>query len=120
MRRLQWVISPSPSPWSFTQWSVSVESSDQGIWVRPRGHNVRPHFHPRPRAQLTSHVSSYAVCAVRLKNKGIDAYQPEVYGDSITIERRINVDSSGGYKIKNHAGKTIETKKMVLDAICTS
>lgn len=60
------------------------------------------------------------MCSVRLKNKGIDAYQPEVYGDSITVERRINIDSSGGYKIKNHVGKTIETKKMVLDAIRTS
>ncbi|GAA5994173.1 DNA repair protein SMC6 [Rhodotorula paludigena] len=57
-----------------------------------------------------------ARCSVTLANKGEEAFQRDVYGDSITIERTIN-KTGGGYKIKNHEGKTVETKKATLDAI---
>ncbi|BGP39124.1 Structural maintenance of chromosomes protein 6 [Rhodotorula kratochvilovae] len=57
-----------------------------------------------------------ARCSVRLANKGEEAFQHHIYGDSITVERTIN-KSGGAYKIKNHEGKVVETKKAVLDAI---
>ncbi|GAA5889489.1 hypothetical protein JCM8208_001041 [Rhodotorula glutinis] len=57
-----------------------------------------------------------ARCSVTLANKGEEAYQHHVYGDSITIERTLN-KTGGTYKIKNHEGKTVDNKKATLDAI---
>lgn len=48
---------------------------------------------------------SKAVVRVTLSNKGRNSYQPEVFGDFITIERTINATGSGGYKILNERGK---------------
>ena len=62
--------------------------------------------------------ASFATCTVRLRNKGEDAFLPHVYGDSITIERRIGGEgSSSGYKIYNHERKPVDTRKATLDAI---
>ncbi|GAA5854087.1 hypothetical protein JCM9279_004378 [Rhodotorula babjevae] len=60
-----------------------------------------------------------ARCAVTLANKGAEAYQHHVYGDSITIERTLN-KTGGTYKIKNHEGKTVDNKKATLDSILDS
>lgn len=60
-----------------------------------------------------------ARCTVTLANKGDDAFQPHNYGDTIQIERTLNKNGSGAYKIKNHEGKTVDTKKATLDAIRT-
>ncbi|TNY22116.1 RecF/RecN/SMC [Rhodotorula diobovata] len=57
-----------------------------------------------------------ARCTVTLANKGEEAFQHHVYGDSITVERTLN-KTGGGYKIKNHEGKVVDTKKATLDAI---
>jgi hypothetical protein len=71
-----------------------------------------------PRVQLTIFSSlRMARCSVTLANKGDDSFMPHVYGDSITIERTLNKTGSGGYKIKNHEGKTVDAKKATLDAI---
>ncbi|GAA5855652.1 hypothetical protein JCM8547_001632 [Rhodosporidiobolus lusitaniae] len=59
-------------------------------------------------------------CTVTLANRGEDAYMPHIYGKSITIEREIKKAGGGGYKIKNHEGKTVDTKKATLDAILDS
>ncbi|KAG2177018.1 hypothetical protein INT43_007672, partial [Umbelopsis isabellina] len=55
---------------------------------------------------------------VKIINKGIDAYKPDVYGEFIMVERRISKNGSSGYKIKTAAGKTISTKREELIAIC--
>lgn len=62
----------------------------------------------------------YAVCKVEIRNEGPEAYQPEVFGKTICVERRLNTDMGGSYKIKDHAGKTVDTKKLTLDRISTS
>ncbi|XP_020912192.1 structural maintenance of chromosomes protein 6 [Exaiptasia diaphana] len=54
---------------------------------------------------------SFAQIIIKLRNRGQDAYCPEVYGKSIIVERRISSDGGSGYKIKSHDGKTISTKK---------
>ncbi|KAI9027577.1 P-loop containing nucleoside triphosphate hydrolase protein [Phycomyces nitens] len=59
-----------------------------------------------------------AVVIVHLTNKGPDAYKPDVYGDTIQVERRISKDGLGTYKIKNSSGKIVSTKKEELTAIC--
>jgi chromosome segregation ATPase len=56
-----------------------------------------------------------AVLKVRLKNKGNDAYQPDVFGASIIVERHFSRSGTGGYKLKNDNGKTISTKKSDVD-----
>ena len=49
--------------------------------------------------------SSYAQVSIRLRNRGQDAYRPDDYGESITVERRISSDGSGSYKLKSHDGR---------------
>ncbi|KAG0215890.1 Structural maintenance of chromosomes protein 6 [Mortierella sp. NVP41] len=55
---------------------------------------------------------------LQLRNRGSDGFKPEVYGDSIIIERRITQDGGSSYKIKNSKGKTVSTKREDLTAIC--
>lgn len=42
---------------------------------------------------------------VTLRNRGVEAYRPEEYGDSITVERVINYEGTGSYQIKNSRGE---------------
>ena len=48
---------------------------------------------------------SFANVAITLRNRGIDAYKRNEYGDSIIVERRITRDGGGAYKIKNGKSK---------------
>lgn len=55
---------------------------------------------------------------VKLKNQGPDAYQPEVYGKSIIVERHFSRTGSGSsYKLKSAAGNIVSTKKGDMDDI---
>ncbi|PMD14070.1 P-loop containing nucleoside triphosphate hydrolase protein [Hyaloscypha hepaticicola] len=48
---------------------------------------------------------------VRLKNQGNDAYQPDVFGKSIIIERHFSRSGSSNFKLKNENGRLISNKK---------
>ncbi|KAG0211312.1 Structural maintenance of chromosomes protein 6 [Mortierella sp. GBA30] len=61
--------------------------------------------------------ASQAEVRLQLRNRGADAYKPDIYGESIIIERRISKDGASGYKIKSSKGKTISTKREELSAI---
>lgn len=61
---------------------------------------------------------SAAQVTLQLKNQGNEAFKPEVYGQSIIVERRINADGGGHWKIKSAQGKTVSTKREELNAIC--
>lgn len=52
---------------------------------------------------------------IRLKNEGNDAYQPDTYGKSIIIERHFSKTGSSGFKLKNHTGRVISSKKGDVD-----
>ncbi|CAG9941419.1 unnamed protein product [Clonostachys rosea f. rosea IK726] len=54
---------------------------------------------------------------VKIKNCGSDAYQPDLYGDSIVVERHFSSTGSSGFKIKNSAGGIVSTKKQEVDEI---
>lgn len=54
---------------------------------------------------------------LQLRNRGNDGYKPDVYGESIIIERRISLDGGSSYRIKNAKGKTVSTKRDDLAAI---
>ena len=58
-----------------------------------------------------------AVLAVKIKNRGDDAYRPELYGQSITVERHFSRAGTSGFKIKSDQDKTVSTKKADLDDI---
>lgn len=48
-------------------------------------------------------LCSYAVVHVEMKNEGEDAFKPEIYGDTIIIERRIS-ESTSSTVLKDHQG----------------
>lgn len=58
-----------------------------------------------------------AILIVQLKNQGPDAYQPDLYGKSIIVERHFTKSGTSGFKIKNAAGRVVSTKKGDLEDI---
>ncbi|PNY27249.1 Structural maintenance of chromosomes protein 6, partial [Tolypocladium capitatum] len=54
---------------------------------------------------------------VKIKNAGTDAYQHDIYGDSIIVERHFAKSGSSGFKIKSEQGRIISNKKQEVDEI---
>ncbi|KAL7951181.1 P-loop containing nucleoside triphosphate hydrolase protein [Trichoderma barbatum] len=54
---------------------------------------------------------------VKIKNAGSDAYQPDIYGSSITVERHFSKSGTSGFRIKTEQGKVVSTKKQEVDEI---
>lgn len=54
---------------------------------------------------------------VKIKNAGSDAYQPDIYGESIIVERHFSRTGSSGFKIKSATDRIISTKKQEVDEI---
>ncbi|KAK2826575.1 hypothetical protein Q5P01_020789 [Channa striata] len=55
--------------------------------------------------------------AIKLKNRGPDAYKRDVYGDSISIEHRISSDGSRTCRLKSKSGQLISNKKEELTTV---
>ncbi|KAF4636143.1 hypothetical protein G7Y89_g1946 [Cudoniella acicularis] len=58
-----------------------------------------------------------AILVIKLKNEGNDAYQPDVYGESIIIERHFSRSGGSSYKLKSAMGRVISSKKADVDDI---
>lgn len=56
--------------------------------------------------------------SVKIKNTGDSAYQQDVYGDSIIVERHFSRSGSSSFKLKSSTGRMISTRKGDLDDIC--
>ena len=56
------------------------------------------------------HCSSAEVI-IHLRNRGIEAYRHDMYGDSIVVERQIRADGASHYKIKAVRGNIVSNKK---------
>ncbi|CAM1503699.1 Fc.00g012900.m01.CDS01 [Cosmosporella sp. VM-42] len=54
---------------------------------------------------------------VKIKNAGSDAYQPDIYGESIIVERTFSKTGSSGFKVKSATDRIISTKKQEVDEI---
>lgn len=54
---------------------------------------------------------------VRIKNRGTDAYQPDIYGETIIVERHFSKSGASGFKIKSSTERIISTKKQEIDEI---
>ncbi|KAJ4291528.1 Structural maintenance of chromosomes protein 6 [Collariella sp. IMI 366227] len=61
--------------------------------------------------------SERAVLTVKIKNRGQDAYKPDIYGESIIVERHFAKAGASGFKIKTVMGQTHSTKKQEVDEI---
>ncbi|XP_057287768.1 structural maintenance of chromosomes protein 6 isoform X2 [Pezoporus wallicus] len=55
--------------------------------------------------------------SITLRNQGRDAFKPEVYGSSIIVNQRINLDGSRSYRLKSKSGTLISSKKEELVGI---
>lgn len=58
------------------------------------------------------YIHSHAEVTLFIRNRGADAYRPDVYGDRIVIIRSLSTTSSG-YKIKG----TLHPSRNVLDGV---
>ncbi|CAF9927782.1 MAG: Structural maintenance of chromosomes protein 6 [Alectoria fallacina] len=56
--------------------------------------------------------------SVKIKNGGDSAYQHEVYGDAIIVERHFSRSGSSSFKLKSSTGRLISTRKGDLEEIC--
>ena len=56
--------------------------------------------------------------SVKLKNNGNSAYQQDVYGSSIIVERHFSRSGNSSFKIKSSTGRLISTRKGDLEEIC--
>lgn len=54
---------------------------------------------------------------VALDNDGLDAFEPEVYGKVIYVERKLNREGTNLYSIKSENGTVVSVKKKTLDEI---
>lgn len=54
---------------------------------------------------------------VKLKNQGEGAYQPEVFGESIIVERHFTRNGTSGFKLKSALGRIISTKRRDIDEL---
>lgn len=61
---------------------------------------------------------SAAEVVLWIKNRGMEAFKPDLYGPRIIIKRRINADGGGGWRMETSAGKIVSTKREELNAFC--
>ncbi len=59
-----------------------------------------------------------SMLSVKIKNAGETAYQQDVYGGSIIVERHFSRSGSSSFKIKSSNGRLITTRKGDLEEIC--
>ncbi|KDE07849.1 hypothetical protein MVLG_01943 [Microbotryum lychnidis-dioicae p1A1 Lamole] len=81
------------------------------------GGNARATNRATKGSGLVMEGATVAKCSVRLRNRGPEAYQHHVYGDSITIERTLRLNGGGSYKIFNAEGGLVDDNRATLDSI---
>ncbi|WAR24321.1 SMC6-like protein [Mya arenaria] len=54
---------------------------------------------------------------IKLRNQGPDAFQPDLYGPSVIVNRKFNNSGSSEYKLKSSDGRVISTKKEELSRL---
>ena len=63
-------------------------------------------------------ASRSSILSVKIKNRGESAYQREVYGDAIIVERHFSRSGGSNFKLKTSTGRLISTRKSDLEEIC--
>lgn len=65
----------------------------------------------------TNQYHSACTLQIKIKNQGDGAFRPDVYGNSIIVERHFTLSGTSGFKLKASSGKVISTKRAELDDI---
>ncbi|MEE6476873.1 hypothetical protein FKM82_011251 [Ascaphus truei] len=55
--------------------------------------------------------------SITLRNRGSDAFRPEVYGDSIIVQQHFTTDGNRSYKLKSTTGILVSSKKEELISV---
>ncbi|GCB74767.1 hypothetical protein scyTo_0003858, partial [Scyliorhinus torazame] len=58
-----------------------------------------------------------ACISITLRNRGLDAFKPELYGEAIIVEQHISSQGKRQYRLKSKSGHIISTKKEELSMI---
>lgn len=58
-----------------------------------------------PLKHICVFVPSSAEVSITIKNRGNDAFKPEVYGQSIILDMRISSEGLRTYKLRSKTGK---------------
>lgn len=61
---------------------------------------------------------SSSTLTVKIKNTSDSAYQHEVYGDTIVVQRHFSRSGSSTFRLKSSAGRLVSNRKADLDEIC--
>ncbi|KZV79853.1 P-loop containing nucleoside triphosphate hydrolase protein [Exidia glandulosa HHB12029] len=61
---------------------------------------------------------SAAEVTVGIRNRGEDAFRPEVFGDTINVTRTILAQGASTYKLQDANGKVVSRKRADLTAMC--
>lgn len=77
--------------------------------ITSRGSNVK---------DLIKYDKQTATVQLTLKNNGKDAFKPDVYGNSIVLERKLNQSGATSYSLKSERGKVVSMKKEELRRLC--
>jgi structural maintenance of chromosomes protein 6 len=64
---------------------------------------------------LIKEGQDHASIMVKLKNQGESAFRPDVFGESIIVERQFSRNGSSGFKLKSTNKRIISTKKRDVD-----
>ncbi|CAN3371743.1 hypothetical protein DIURU_002957 [Diutina rugosa] len=64
---------------------------------------------------LIKHGKQTAKVRVTFANEGVEAYQPDVYGPSITIERKLVQKGAHSYSLLDSSGKVVSKRRRDLD-----
>ncbi|KAK6188575.1 hypothetical protein SNE40_004723 [Patella caerulea] len=48
---------------------------------------------------------------VKLRNRGLDAYKPDLYGDSILVQRKLFAEGGSRYELRSKEGKLVSDKR---------
>lgn len=81
------------------------------------GENAKQTNRGKSLKDMVKEGTDSAMVGVKIKNRGEGAYKPELYGESIVVERNFNKTGSSGFKMKSATGTTITTRKADLDEI---
>jgi hypothetical protein len=57
---------------------------------------------------------------VALRNQGPDAFKPEVFGETIIIERKLSKEGQSGYRILNKQSRPAEENRFVYGLMIAS
>lgn len=78
----------------------------------------RPKVRSRMNDGMSLTVCSAAEVTVGIRNRGEDAFRPEVFGDTINVTRTILAQGASTYKLQDSNGKVVSRKRADMTAMC--